>query len=185
MRTALTIGAAVLVAAMTGYAAQEEPTISVTELGGEYTVMARFVVRESPAVVREVLTDYPAIPRFMPAVRTSLVLDRSDRRARVEQEAVSKYMLFSKTIHLVLDIEESDEVIAFRDRCGRSFTRYEGSWSLRPQANQTTQTEVTYQLAARPAFSVPGFVLRKLLNRDAVVMVDRLRGEIRARDAAR
>jgi hypothetical protein len=182
MRTALTIGIALLVAATTGHAAQGTPAISVSADGGNYTVTARFTVPEPPHVVREVLTDYPAIPRFMPDVRTSLVLERGDRRARVEQEAVSKYMLFSKTIHLVLDVEEGDAVIAFRDRCGRSFTRYEGSWSVGQQAGQT---ELTYELAARPAFTVPGFVLKKLLNRDAAIMVDRLRREIRARGAAR
>lgn len=182
MRTALVVGAALLTAASVGYAEQELPAISVAEDGGHYTVTARFVVPEPAAIAREVLTDYPAIPRFMPDVRTSLVLERGDRRARVEQEAVSKYMFFSKTIHLVLDVEEGDTVIAFRDRCGRSFTRYEGSWSVRQQAEQT---ELTYELAARPAFSVPGFVLKKLLNRDAAIMVDRLRREIRARGAAR
>ena len=182
MRTVLTIGVALLVTVNTGYAAQEPPAISVSEEGGNYTVSARFTVPESPGVVREVLTDYPAIPRFMPDVRTSLVLERGDRRARVEQQAVSKYMLFSKTIHLVLDVEEGDAVIAFRDRWGRSFTRYEGSWSVRQQVNQT---ELTYELAARPAFSVPRFVLKRLLNRDAAIMVDRLRREIGARGAAR
>ena len=182
MRTALIVAFALMAATLTTHGAQDGTTISVVETGGDFQVSARFVVPESPEVVRAVLTDYPAIPRFMPDVRTSVVVDRGDRTARVEQEAVSKFMWFSKTVHLVLDVDEGNEVIAFRDRCTRSFRRYEGSWTM---TRQGELTELTYQLAARPAFSVPGFVLRKLLNRDAVVMVDRLRTEIRARGAGR
>lgn len=161
---------------------RDGPVISVREAGGDYTVYARFVVPEPPDVVREVLTDYARMPRFMPDVRTSVVVGRGNRTARVEQEAVSKFMWFSKTVHLVLDVDEGSEVIAFRDRCTRSFRRYEGSWAMKRQGELT---ELTYQLVARPTFDVPGFVLRTLLNRDAVVMVDRLRTEIRARGAGR
>jgi hypothetical protein len=42
-------------------------------------------------------------------------------------------------------------------------------------------TELCYQLTAKPAFSVPAFVIRKLLNRDARTMLERLRAEIAAR----
>jgi uncharacterized membrane protein len=180
MRTAFAI-ALVLSATVTARA-QENPAISVSETDGDYVVSARFLIDQPPEVVRQVLTDYPNIPRFMPDVRTSIVLERGEGRTRVEQEAVSKLLLFSKTIHLVLDVDEGDPVITFRDRCGRSFRHYEGSWTLRSHGDRT---EVTYALVARPAFAVPGFVLRKLLNRDAIVMVDRLRTEILARAAAR
>ena len=134
-------------------------------------------------MVREVLTDYANIPRFMPDVHTSHVLERQDRHVRVEQEAVSQFMMFTKRIHLVLDVEEEDAVIRFRDRCNKSFVKYEGTWTLTPGV--AGGTEVGYELAAQPAFKVPGFVLRKLLNRDASVMIERLRGEISARAIAR
>jgi uncharacterized membrane protein len=174
--------ALVLLAAAVTASAQEHPAIAVSQTDGDYLVSARFLIDHPSDVVREVLTDYPNIPRFMPDVRTSIVLERGERRARVEQEAVSKLMLFSKTIHLVLDVDEGDQAITFRDRCGRSFRHYEGSWTLRSHGDRT---ELTYTLVARPAFAVPGFVLRKLLNRDAVAMVDRLRTEIHTRAAAR
>jgi hypothetical protein len=91
-------------------------------------------------------------------------------------------MLFSTRVHLLLDVEEADGVIRFRDRCGRSFVQYEGTWTLVPAGDGTA---LSYELAAAPAFSVPGFVLRNLLNRDARTMIDRLRNEIRARALAR
>ena len=56
--------------------------------------------------------------------------------------------------------------------------RYEGAWNISTSGDQT---EVSYVLTAQPDFSVPGFVLRGLLNRNATVMIDQLRAEIRAR----
>lgn len=159
----------------------EDEVISVRERGGVYMVAARFTVPQAPAVVRSVLTDYANIPRFMPDVRTSRVLDRQEGHVRVEQEAVSKYLMFSKRVHLVLAVEEGADVIRFRDQCNRSFAEYEGAWTIGDRAGGT---ELTYELTARPAFGVPGFVLRKLLDRDARVMIGRLRAEIGARAVA-
>jgi hypothetical protein len=171
-------GAALLMTALAGAAVPGEPVIAVHEADGEYRIAARFTVPEPAGVARDVLTDYANIPRFMPDVQTSVVLERQDHRVRVEQEAVSKYMLFSKRVHLLLDVEEGAEVIRFQDRGNRSFVYYEGSWTI---AAGPGHTELAYALAARPAFSVPGFVLRKLLNRDAALMIERLRTEIGAR----
>jgi hypothetical protein len=168
----------VLLALLLAVAAPAAPAISVEEGGGGYTVAARFTVAEPDDVVREVLTDYANIPRFMPDVKASEVVAREAGHVRVQQEAVSKYLFFSKRVHLVLDVEEGAEVIRFRNRCPQSFTHYEGAWTIRRQG---AYTEVHYELRAQPAFTVPGFVLRRLLNRDAGVMIERLRAEIAAR----
>jgi ribosome-associated toxin RatA of RatAB toxin-antitoxin module len=159
------------------------PLVSVRETDGRsYVVAARFTVPETAPVVRAVLTDYEQIPRFMPGVRTSRVLERGDGRARLEQEAVPRFMMFSKRVHLVLDVAEETDALRFRDVCGRSFQKYEGAWIL---IERTDSTEVEYTLTATPAFDVPGFVLRKLLDRDAWAMIDGLRTEIGARALAR
>jgi carbon monoxide dehydrogenase subunit G len=173
--TSVVIAAATLVARA---APHDEPTISVRETSGTYLVEARFSVAAPAAVVREVLTDYGNIPRFMPGVRTSEVVARDEGYARVEQEAISKFMMFSKRVHLVLDVDERANVIRFRDRCKKSFETYEGAWTLNEHDGRT---EIAYELTAQPAFGVPEFVLRKLLNRDARAMIDGLRNEIGAR----
>ena len=180
----LVIGAAVVLGAAlaTNAAATEEPMISVRERDGVYRVTASFDVPETPEVVREVITDYPSIPRFLPDVRTSDVLEREAGYALVEQEAVSRFMLFSRRIHLVLRVEEGADRIRFRDTCNRSFVQYEGGWTM---TRDDMRTHVVYELTARPAFNVPALILRKLLDRDASLMIERLRGEIRARARAR
>jgi hypothetical protein len=168
-------------AAVTTLAAAADSVVSVRDGSeGTYEISARFVVTQSPAAVLAVLTDYDNIARFMPDVRTSRVVERQQGSVRVEQETVSRFLLFSKRVHLVLDVEERADGIRFRNRCPQSFESYEGSWTIRPIA---AGTEVSYALSARPAFSVPGPVIRKLLNRDSTIMIDRLRAEIGAREA--
>ncbi len=157
---------------------QGSTDIQVREEQGTYRVGARFLVAESPAVVLAVLTDYEEIPRFMPDVRTSTVLERENGRAVVEQEAVARVMMFSKRVHLVLEVQEETGVIRFRDLCGKSFTRYEGSWQISPQDGGAA---IVYQLNAQPSFEVPEFLLKRLLKRDAKLMIERLQTEIGAR----
>ena len=173
------LAAATLVAWTITAGAAQAPAVVVRSPGdGVYAIVARFSVPQPAAVVQAVLTDYPNIPRFMPTVRTSRVLEQADGRVRLEQEAVSKFMMFSRTVHLVLDVEESDGSIRFRDGCHKSFVVYDGSWTITPQANGT---DLVYELTAKPAFGVPGMVLKRLLERDSREMIDGLRAEITAR----
>jgi ribosome-associated toxin RatA of RatAB toxin-antitoxin module len=141
-------------------------------------VTARFEVPQSPAVVLAVLSDYEQIPRFMPDVKTSKVLERAPGRLVVEQRAVSKFMMFSKEVHLVLEVIEAAGSLKFTDRCGKSFKGYDGSWNVEPRGNGSI---VTYELAAHPAFEVPEFILKRLLKRDSGQLINRLRAEFARR----
>jgi carbon monoxide dehydrogenase subunit G len=155
-----------------------EPQVTVREEGGVYTVAAAFAVPQPAATVVAVLTDYEEISRFMPDVRTSTVLERGPVVTVVAQEAVARLMMFSKRIYLELEVREEPGAITFRDRCGRSFARYEGAWAM---TETDGQTSVTYRLVAKPSFEVPGFLLNRILKRDATEMIDRLRAEMAIR----
>jgi carbon monoxide dehydrogenase subunit G len=155
-----------------------EPQVSVREDNGVYVVAATFGVVQPQATAVAVLTDYEQIPRFMPDVRTSRVVERGDGMTIVEQEAVARLMMFSKHIYLLLEIREEPGTIRFRDRGGKSFDSYDGTWTIVERDGQTT---VGYQLTAKPAFDVPQFLLKRLLKRDATEMIERLQAEIRRR----
>jgi carbon monoxide dehydrogenase subunit G len=151
------------------------PTVSVREERGVYSVSARFDVPQPPAAVLAVLTDYENIPRFLPDVTSSVVRRRTPGGAVVEQEAVSRMMLFSKKVHLVLEITEAPDAIRFVDRCGGSFGRYEGIWRVTARGSGS---EITYELIAKPSFDVPEFLLKRLLKRDSTRTIERLTAEI-------
>jgi carbon monoxide dehydrogenase subunit G len=172
----------VLLQASRGMAEQSAANVTVREEKGVYTVSARFEVAQPPSVALAVLTDYEQIPRFMPDVEASVVRERGAGGVVVEQEAVARLMMFSKRLHLVLEIEERPDALIFNDRCGLSFVRYEGAWRLSQHDGHTT---ITYELAAEPSFDVPAFVLKRLLRRDSGRMIEGLQREIAARAALR
>jgi carbon monoxide dehydrogenase subunit G len=175
----------VVLVALTGAGAAHAapaPDVTVQEKGGVFTVTAQFAVAAPPAAVLAVLSDYERIPQFMPGVKRSVVKERQGSHAVVEQEAVSRVMLFSKRVHLLLDIHEQPESLAFHDTCGASFHSYNGSWRVVPSADGST---VVYTLSAAPAFDVPGFMLTRLLKRDSVEMIDSLQKEVASRTQQR
>ena len=107
------------------------------------------------------------------------MLERADDRAVVEQEAVARFMMFSKRVHLVLEVQEDT-----RDDSLPGPVRQE----LRPlrrrmdaSRQRDGSTHVTYELSAKPSFDVPEFLLKRLLKRDASQMIERLKAEIGAR----
>jgi ribosome-associated toxin RatA of RatAB toxin-antitoxin module len=163
-------------------AAVDEASVSVTEKLGVYTVTAAFAVTESPQTVIAVLTDYDRIPTFMPDVEVSRVIERTPAGLVVEQKAVSRFLLFSKSVHLLLDVQEHGLAIRFRDRCGKSFASYHGGWTI---SQHDSLTVVDYQLSAKPSFEVPAFVLKRLLKRDSALLIDRLKAEIASRENRR
>ena len=169
--------AAVLIAG--GIAVADSTTrIDVTEAGGVYRVAASFAVSQSAEDVMAVLTNYERIPEYVPDMEISRVIERSPRGMIVEQQAVSKFMMFSKRVHLMLDVRTEGGAIKFRDRCGKSFASYEGEWLV---SQHDSLTVIDYELSAKPAFEVPGFVLKRLLKRDAGLLVDRIKAEIASR----
>jgi carbon monoxide dehydrogenase subunit G len=166
-----------------GFAAPDgEPQVAVSESGGVYQVAAAFTVAEPPAVAVAVLTDFERIPQFMPDLKTSVVREEGGETGTlVEQVAVARFMMFSKRVHLLLRVNLRDGAIRFRDECGRSFAHYEGAWTVTGSGGRTA---IEYQLGAKPRFDVPAFVLTRLMKRDAVTMIERLRLEIARRATA-
>jgi hypothetical protein len=160
---------------------QDDCRVTVTNRHGVFTVTASFTAPQAPAVARNVLTDYASIPTYMPQVRRSVVLERTERRAVIEQEAVARFLLFSKRIHLVLEVQEEPAALRFRDIRGQSFVEYHGAWHIEPAAGGTL---VRYELTAKPGFAVPDGLLQRLLRRDAVQMLTGLRRQIAQRSGA-
>ncbi len=154
------------------------PQVSVREDRGTYAVTARFEIPQTAAAALAVLSDYEQIPRFMPEVQSSIVVERTDSRTLVQQEAISRFMMFSKKVHLLLEVTRESGTIRFVDRCGKSFVSYEGAWRA---VTEDGRTIVSYELSAKPGFDVPEFILKRLLKRDSVQMIERLRREIGAR----
>ena len=163
-----------------GEPAAAAPQVSVREDRGTYAVTARFEIPQTAAAALAVLSDYERIPKFMPEVQSSVVVEQADGRTFVQQEAVSRFMMFSKKVHLLLEVTREPGTIRFVDRCGKSFVSYQGAWRA---VTEDGRTIVSYELSAKPGFDVPEFILKRLLKRDSAQMIERLRREIGERAA--
>jgi uncharacterized membrane protein len=158
--------------------ASDDPIVRVRDDNGLYHVATTFAVSAPIEVVRTVLTDYEHIPEFLPDVKSSRVRERHPGRTVVEQEAVARVLVFSRRIHLTLEVVESPGRIQFRDICGKSFVSYEGSWVLEAHGGTTT---ITYSLSARPSSDVPAMIVRRLFSRDVEKTIALLRREMISR----
>jgi ribosome-associated toxin RatA of RatAB toxin-antitoxin module len=177
-RRVVFVATLVAAALSTPVGADNAEDVRVREEKGTYHVTAAFEVKESPETAYAVLTDYEQVPKFMPDVRTSIVRERTPERIVLEQEAVAKFLFFSKTIQLMLDVQEEPGTISFKDTSGKSFERYEGRWTMTPREDRTV---IGYTLTAKPTFSVPKMILSRLLKRDAGRMIEGLRAEMAKR----
>ncbi|HTM02085.1 MAG TPA: SRPBCC family protein [Vicinamibacterales bacterium] len=173
LRKAPAIVALVVLGGLTAtQAAGDEPLIHVRKDEDGYVVMAQFEVAARPEVVLRVLGDYEQIPHLLPRVTRSVVTARDGSHVVVEQTVAARVLMFSKELHLVLDVREDTDTIAFHDTCHQSFKNYTGWWAVRPSATGST---VVYELSATPAFDVPSMVLARLLRRDSTEMIEALR----------
>lgn len=147
-----------------------------------YEVAGLFSVKASSAVVWGVLEDYAEIPAFVHSMKRSAVREtRPDGTVLVEQEAVGGLFLISKKVHILLEIRRAPERLDFVDVGREDFRSYSGDWRTQPAAGGTL---VTYDLRADPRFPAPGFVMKGVMRRGAIELLQQVRDEIDRRDAA-
>jgi len=102
-------------------------------------------VRAAATTVWETITDYPALPTFMPGIRACRVVERNlagrdSERLLVEQEGEFRFMLFAQPLKLQLEIEHEARRVAVARALsfdlgvlkGRALERFEGRYELLP-----------------------------------------------------
>ena len=159
--------------------------LTVTQHDGLYRVRGSFSVVASVDTAWAVITDYEGIPRFVKSVRASVVERGAAGPRRVNQEAVQKVLLFRKTVHVALEIEEDRPYrVGFKDVLKRDFKLFEGAWTIEPRGDSLT---VRYALDAEPLTQPPGIVGRLVMSGSAHDQLEQVRAEIlrRERDGVR
>jgi hypothetical protein len=156
--------AALLFIAMSAHS--ENVSMELQDLGrGMYRLEGHLIVPADLQTAWSVLSDYRHIHEFVSSMRRSEIKEFSSERIVLEQEALGKVFLFSKRIHVVLDVrEEPRSRIRFEDLAKRDFTYYAGSWQLTevPQG-----VELIYRLDCQRRFSAPNFVAKDAMRKAA------------------
>lgn len=166
---------AVLGLAPLAWGAARPVEVTVSQKDDHYQVRGAFSVVASIDTAWAVITDYDGIPRFVKSVKASAV-ERGDGPRRVNQEAVQKVLLFRKTVHVALEIEEDRPYrVGFQDVLKRDFHRFEGAWTIEPHGDSLT---VRYALDAEPRTQPPGMVGRMVMSGSAHDQLEQVRDEI-------
>ncbi|MDA1190366.1 MAG: YceI family protein [Candidatus Poribacteria bacterium] len=158
--------------------AKGEP-FSLSEENGKYVVEAGFRVEATTKLAWEVLTDYERIPEFVESVQSSKVKERKPDSLRLDQELKASYLFFTKQSKVSLRVvEKRPTTISFKDESRKSFDIYVGSWTIAPNKEHAGSVNVTYQLTAKPNFSVPSTIVSIIFEKKAKELLDGVQAEI-------
>lgn len=121
--------------------------VDVMRRGRTFEAEAVCLVQAAPATVWETITDYPSLPDFMPGIRSCRVVERRSagrdvERLLVEQEGEFRFIMFSQSLKVRLDIEHRDLRVAHARALSfdlgalkdRALDAFEGRYEMQPGA---------------------------------------------------
>jgi ribosome-associated toxin RatA of RatAB toxin-antitoxin module len=129
-----------------------------------FEVTASGAVKASPEAVWKVLTNYEAMPEFVPDLEKTKVLSRTGNRVIIEQAGVARFLFLSRAIHLV--VQAAEEPISAIDisLVNGDMKVYNCRWEMTPLPDGGTR--IAYSGKLVPKFYVPGILGSNLIHRD-------------------
>lgn len=92
-------------------------TVDVRRSGKRFEAEAVLDLPATAETIWQTITDYPALPRFMPGIRACRVVDRQPtadgERLRVEQRGEFRFLLFAQSMNVDLEIDHQPLRSAF------------------------------------------------------------------------
>ncbi len=158
-----------LAMATSAFAQSARPEVEVKRIDtdGEqvFVVTASGTVKASPAAVWKVLTDYEAMPDYVPDMDKSKVISRAGNRVLIEQAGVARFLFLSRAIELV--VHASEEPISSIDikLVSGDMKLYSCRWEMTP-VPETGGTRIAYSGKMVPKFYVPGMLGSNIIRRD-------------------
>lgn len=145
-----------------------QPAVDVRriEAGGEqvFEVTAGGSVKAAPAAVWKVLTDYEAMPEFVPDLQTNRVMSRNGNLAVIEQAGVARFLFLSRKINLVVQAAEEPMSSIDISLVAGDMKVYACRWELTALADGGTRVSYTGRMV--PKFYVPGMLGSNIIRRD-------------------
>lgn len=160
--------------------AKQEPVhVHVRRAEGGADVHAELRLPYPASLVCGVMTDYDHMADFVPNVRRSRVVHRSDHRQAVDWRGSSHFLIFSMPVNLLLDVHflPGDE-LRFRSLEGN--VKLSGSVRFVPDAQGT---RVDYRALLVPDFGVPPLVGPPLVRRQIQAQFEGMVAEMGRRAA--
>jgi hypothetical protein len=143
-------------------------TVDVRRSGKRFEAEAVLDLAADELTVWQTITDYPALPRFMPGIRACRVIERraladGEEQLVVEQKGEFRMLLFAQSMEVLLDIEHRPlrmaEAKARRFVLGplktRALDAFEGRYDLAPKASRGKPPRVELRYTALIALRLP------------------------------
>ena len=135
-----------------------------------YQIRSSGTVEATPAAVWRILTDYNHLADYLPNLTSTRVVSRSGDRAIVEQLGTARFLFFSRTIRLLVQVHERAPDRIDIGLIEGDMKVYRASWELSPVAG-ATGTRVQYTATIVPKFDVPGIVGTSVVKKDVAKMM--------------
>jgi ribosome-associated toxin RatA of RatAB toxin-antitoxin module len=117
--------------------------------------------------VWKVLTDYEALPDFIPNLAQSRKINHPTGGIRLEQVGSQRVLRFNFCARVILDLEEFfPHKISFQMVEG-DFKDFSGSWNLEPEPQGLLmETNLCYTVKVWPKLTMPATLIERRLSQD-------------------
>ncbi len=142
--------------------------VLVRRSGRRFDAEAELELAADAHTVWHTITDYDALPQFMPGIRACRVIEQESlsshgERLLVEQQGEFRFLLFAQSMKVLLDIEHDAHRVA--EAKARSFDlgllkqraieRFEGRYELLPQRSRRGPSRVRLRYTAVITLHLP------------------------------
>jgi ribosome-associated toxin RatA of RatAB toxin-antitoxin module len=142
------------------------PFIELLDVEGDMKrIVAEVVVQAPLDTLWDVLTDYEALPSYVPNMETCQILERQKGRVRLRQIGCSQSLLWRIAAEAELEVDEIKKSplrreVRFRS-LGGDFERLEGSWILESDVSSSAHmtTFLRYEVNATPIAGLPSQIV--------------------------
>ncbi|MEH2379049.1 MAG: SRPBCC family protein [Nostoc sp.] len=130
-------------------------------------ITAKVQIPHPVAQIWKVLTDYEALPDFLPNLAKSRLIEHPNGGIRLEQVGSQRLLNFNFSARVVLDLEEYfPKEINFRMVEG-DFKDFSGSWCLEPYSlGEYIGTNLCYIIQVWPKRTMPVGIIENRLSKD-------------------
>ncbi|MCC5631214.1 SRPBCC family protein [Nostoc sphaeroides] len=130
-------------------------------------ITAKVQIPQPVEQIWKVLTDYEALPDFLPNLAKSRLIEHPNGGIRLEQVGSQRLLNFNFSARVVLDLEEYfPKEINFRMVEG-DFKGFSGSWCLEPYSfGEYVGTNLCYTIQVWPKLTMPVGIIENRLSKD-------------------
>lgn len=147
-----------------------------------FDIKASAFVQATPQQAWGVLTDYERLPKFVPELVQSKVINRNGGDILLEQESQADFLFFSRKLHVTLRVVEQPFSTVHIALVSGDMKECKARWELESvQENGRQGTRIRYRAKMEPAFFIPPLVGESFARGRVQKTVEAVAGEIERR----